>query len=458
MITISLFEAVAAIGGRVNKQISPTAYINQITHNSNEVSSGGLFVAIKGERVDGHDFVKGAEEQGAIAVVVEREVEGLDIPQVIVPSSLEALGGLSKLWRFRCAIPIVAVTGSVGKTTTKELTAHVLSGKFTTHKGRKNYNNELGVPLELLRLQPVDECSVVEFGMRGTNQINYLAKIARPTVGIITNIGVSHIELLGTRENIAHAKSEILEGIDSQGAIVLNRDDDFFELISKKANCKVVSFGENSSADVVISDITLDDNAHPSFKLNGIAINMKNVAGRHHAFNAAAAYTAAKQLGVSDEVIVAQIESFEAPEKRGHITKLANQALLLDSTYNAAPDSIKASLFTLDEIAENANRAIAVVGDMLELGDYSKEAHSHVGKVISEMKTTLDVLVTVGDNARFIAEKANAKANKHFENSSQAATYISEELSDKDAILIQGSNGIKLNKVVDALKDKFGEV
>ncbi|MFK8103710.1 MAG: Mur ligase family protein, partial [Saprospiraceae bacterium] len=206
MITIPLFEAMVAVGGRSNIPVSPFHYVTKITQNSKAVTADTLFVALRGNRVDGHDFIAEAQAAGAIAAVVEYEVAGIDIPQFIVPSSEDALGELAKTWRGRVNIPLVAVTGSVGKTSTKEMIAHILAKKYHTHKSRKNFNNQLGVPIELSRLQQTHQCSVVEFGMRGLNQINYLSRITRPTIGVITNIGMSHIEMLGTRENIAKAK------------------------------------------------------------------------------------------------------------------------------------------------------------------------------------------------------------------------------------------------------------
>ncbi len=456
MITIPLFEASVAVGGRSNQQISPMDYIYHITQRSQEVKEGTLFVALCGSRVDGHDFVREAEQKGAVAAVVEKKISTVKIPQIIVPSTVEALGNLGKIWRCRLNIPLVAVTGSVGKTTTKELISHILTIKFNTHKGRKNYNNQLGVPIELLRLEKSHQCSVVELGMRGPNQINYLSKIARPSFSAITNIGMSHIETLKTRENIAIAKSEILEGMDYSGVIVLNRDDDFFDLINKKVHCKVISFGENKDADIRISDIQLSEKAHPSFRLNGLPISMPYVVGKHHAFNAAIAYAITMKMGINQEDIVKQLATFRTPEKRGVVSYLKNGAVLLDSTYNAAPDSIKASLYTISELTQRGKRTVAVIGEMLELGAYSEEAHSHIGKVIAELKDGIDVLITVGEYAKFIGENSNISDWEHFENSTLATNYLKEEVKNNDIILVQGSNSVSLNAVVNALEDKFG--
>lgn len=456
MITIPLFEASVAVGGKPNQKLSPMDYIFHVTQRSSEVIKGTLFVALKGQRADGHDFVKEAEKKGAIAAVVEQEVSNVKIPQIIVPSTEEALGSLGKIWRCRLNIPVVAITGSVGKTTTKELVAHILEAKFKTHRGRKNYNNQLGVPIELLRLERDHECSVVEFGMRDLNQINYLSKIARPSFSAITNIGMSHIEILKTRENIAKAKSEIFEGMDYNGIAILNKDDDFYDFICSKANCKIISFGESKDADIRISDIQLSEKAHPSFRLNGLPITMPNCVGKHHVYNAAIGCAIAMEMGINQEDIAQRIATFRTPEKRGEVSFLKNGALLLDSTYNAAPDSIKASLYTISELTQRGKRTVAVIGEMLELGTHSEEAHSHIGNVIADMKGGVELLVTVGEYAEFIGKNSNIENWKHFENSTLASKFLLDEVKNNDIILLQGSNSVSLDVVVNALEDKFG--
>lgn len=456
MIVIPLYEASVAIGGRPNKNISPFDYISHVTHVSQEAKPGTLFVALKGKRADGHDFLHEVEKAGAIAVVVEYEVSNITIPQLIVPSTTKALGTLGKIWRGRLNIPVVAVTGSVGKTTTKEMIADTLSVKFNAHKSRKNFNNQLGVPIELLRLEMIHQCSVVEFGMRNLNEINYLSKIARPRISVITNIGMSHIETLKTRKNIAKAKAEICEGMDAAGILILNRDDEFFDYLNKRATCRVISFGVDKKSDIRISDIQLSKKANPSFRLNGLPITMSNCVGKHHAFNAAVAYAVALELGINQEDIASQISKFQTPEKRGVVSYLKNGAILLDSTYNSAPDSIKASLYTISELTKRGNRTVAVIGEMLELGEHSEEAHRHIGKVISELTNFVNYLVTVGEYAKYIGEDSNVDNHEHFENSTEAANHLIEQIIPGDMILLQGSNNMKLDIIVDALEKKFG--
>ena len=450
MMTIPLFEALVAVGGRSNKRISAREYIHSVTQNSQEVKEGSLFVALKGQRADGHDFIEEAENRGAVAAVVEYEMEGISIPQFTVPSTVMALGDLARIWRGRLNIPVIGVTGSVGKTSTKEMIAHVLEGTFETHKSRKNYNNEIGLPIELMNLNEKHHCSVVEFGMRNFNQINYLSRIARPTISVITNIGMSHIEILGSRENIAKAKAEILEGMDSEAMLILNRDDDFYDYLKALSRCEVISFGMNPESDIRISDLRLNEKANPSFKLNGFPIEMKNSVGKHQAYNAAVAYAIAFEFGVPQEDIADRLATFSTPDRRGSFSHAKNGALLLDNTYNAAPDSVQSSLQTLSELARGGKRTIAVIGDMLELGAYSEEAHRHIGKIIAG-EDEPELLITVGKHAQLIGEESRKEDWKHFEDAASAAQYLLTEVTGNDIVLLQGSNGVGLDLVVKAL-------
>ncbi|TMO53480.1 UDP-N-acetylmuramoyl-tripeptide--D-alanyl-D-alanine ligase [Pseudoalteromonas phenolica] len=447
---LPLIEASVAIGGRPTKPISSLDYVTGYTQISNEVLPGNLFIALEGKRFDGHDFLSEAKKNGAIGAVVEREVKNIDIPQFIVPSTVDAMGQLGKVWRGRLNIPLVAVTGSVGKTSTKDMIAHILSSEFNTHKGRKNFNNQLGVPIELSKLTREHECSVVELGMRGKNQINYLSKITRPTIGVITNIGMSHIEHLGSIEEIAKAKIEILEGIDADGLLILNADDKYFEEFKKLTKCKVLSFGESESSDFRISDIHLTSKGNPVFRINGVPISIMGSIGKHHAYNAGAAFAVASALGIRQEVIADRLSSYSTPERRGVFSRAQCGAVLLDNTYNAAPDSIKASLYTLADVRAKGARTMAVIGDMLELGKFSEEAHRHIGEVISEIG--IDVLITIGEHARFIGETAQLKHWKHFENANLAANFLLSEVSNDDVIMLQASRDMSLDIIVDSLE------
>ena len=453
MIMIPLFETAVATGATIYGSIHPTDLVTHVTQASQEIKEGSLFVALKGKRSDGHNFVQEAEALGAVAAVVEHIIPNVAIPQLIVPCTEEALGHLAKVWRTRLGLPVVGVTGSVGKTSTKELIAHILQSHFKTHKGRKNYNNQLGVPIELMRLDTRDQCSVMEFGMRGKNQIKYLSNIARPSIGVITNIGMSHIELLGNRNNIAAAKAEIFEGMDSTGISIINHDDEYFEFLKYSAKGKIISFGENPNANVRIENIKLNTKGNPFFTLNGHAVRMFCCTGKHHAYNAAIGYAVAHELGIGIDQIIESLETYSTPQRRGNAYLSAKGAFLLDSTYNAAPDSIKSSLYTLNELSNHGKRTIAVIGDMLELGNYSKEAHQHIGDVIKKTKN-ISMLITVGNYSELIGQKAQVKNWIHFKKASEASKYLLKETKADDIILLQGSNSMRLDTIVNALRFK----
>lgn len=441
------------LGGRSNKVIPALSHFIAVEQNSKAVAKGALFVALRGNRVDGHDYIKEAENSGAVAAVVEQEVEGITIPQLIVPCTKEALGSLAKIWKGRLDIPLIAVTGSVGKTTTKELIAYVLQEKLNIHKSRKNFNNELGVPIELMKLHTAHECSIVEFGMRDHNQINYLSKIARPTISVITNIGMSHIENLGSRHQIAKAKAkaEIFEGMDTGGIALLNRDDEFFPDLVAASKGKVITFGTHKKSHIQISNIQLTPKGHPTFDLNGVAIAMNNCVGKHHAQNAAIAFAIGLEFGMKTNEIAYRLASFKAPERRGVMSFSFNKARLLDNTYNAAPDSLKASLYTISHMHNLGNRTLAVIGEMLELGSYSQEAHEHIGEIITEIGG-IDILVTIGVFSKYIGTASTIKNRKHFESAAQAALFLLDEIKEDDIVLLQGSNSLRLDHIVDVLE------
>jgi UDP-N-acetylmuramoyl-tripeptide--D-alanyl-D-alanine ligase len=449
LLAITLIDVCSAVTGRPNFILSPWESITSITHSSTEAVPDSLFVAIKGQRTDGHKFVQEACDAGSICAVVEKYVD-VDIPQLLVPSSVEAMGSLARLYHSRLNVPVVAVTGSVGKTTTKEMIAFVLQSKYKVHKSYENYNNELGVPHETFRLNNKDQISIFEIAMRGRNQISYLSKIIRPRIGVITNIGVSHIEKLGSLNEIALAKMEIVDGMDINSTLILNRDDKRYDQLASVAKGKVVSFGENKAANFRISNIQSDENGRAAFEINGVPVRMQVSSGRHFAYNAAAAFAVAQELEMSPDEIKARIGWFESLVGRGNQSNSSLGAIIFDNTYNAAPDSIRSSLYTLSDLKGKGKRTIAVIGDMLELGEYSEEAHREVGKYAKEI--SLDVLVTVGQSSKFVGEEAGAGAWQHCATALQATKLLLEEVRAEDVILIQGSRALLMDSITRALE------
>lgn len=447
---LPLSEVATCIGARGIKQITPWQLVTHITQDSRTIQSGSLFFALPGKRVDGHNFLWDAKAKGAVAAVVEHRREDLDFPQLLVPSTSHAFGDLARSYRMRFDIPVVAITGSVGKTSTKELAAHVLSASYRTHKSRKNFNNQLGVPIELFQLDDIHQVSVVELAMRGLREIEYLARIVRPTIGVITNIGISHIERLGSQDSIAEAKAELLAGLDSEGIIVVNRDDKYYDFLRSKASCRVLTFGKSKDADFRLSDLRYGTNGQTSFTVNGVPVSFEYAMGEHHAINAASIFAVGTILKIPYEDISERMHSFRTPEQRGEFTRAKCGAILLNSTYNAAPDSIKASLGLLRVIQSKGIRAVAVLGSILELGPHSEAAHRYVGKLVAD--SSVDLLVTVGEHARFIGDEAKISHWEHFQDADAAAKFLLNETKADDCLVVQGSRGMQLETVIQVLE------
>ncbi len=335
----------AATGGRTVGRELPSV-LRGVSTDTRSLQPGALFVALKGERFDAHDFVPEALERGAGAALVSREIESPG-PLLLVPDSLAAFGALAAAHRAMLGARVVAITGSTGKTTTKEMIAAVLSQDRKTGKTPGNYNNEIGVPLALLELDSSYGAAVVELAMRGRGQIGYLARMARPEVGVVTNIGLSHLELLGSREAIAEAKAELLSGLPSSGTAVLNADDEFFSFLKERSPARVISFGYGPEADVRAVQVTVREDGGPEFALTGghgeVRVSLR-APGRHHALNAAATAAAAFSLGVKPERVASGLEAFEGAEMRSRIAQAPGGYVVIDDCYNAAPDSMRVAL------------------------------------------------------------------------------------------------------------------
>ena len=429
-----------------------------VSTDSRSVPRGALFVALKGEQFDGHDFVAGAFERGAGAALVSREVASG--PLIVVQDTLEALGALAAAHRSALSPRVVAITGSTGKTTTKEMIAAILSRGWKTARTPGNYNNEIGVPLALLELEATDEALVVELAMRGKGQIDYLARMVGPQVGVITNIGVSHLEHLGSLEAIAEAKSELLGHLPEEGAAVLNGDDEFFSFLKERAPCRAISFGRDEKADVRVEDVVVGSDGNTQFVLRGwwgdhrIALR---TAGRHHALNAAAAAAAAMAAGAEAEWVGAGLEAFEGAEMRSRIVRARGGFTIIDDCYNAAPDSMRVALELLADLP--GGRKWAVLGDMKELGPMAAEWHREVGESAASLGLT--GLVTVGELARHVAEGARAglSSGRVFEagDNEKAVRIIADRLSAGDVVLVKGSRAMKMEAIVRRLEEPSGE-
>jgi len=433
---------------------------------------GSLFVALKGEQADGHDYVADAFSRGAVAAIVEREVEhsGLTLdmtdPAGTLPAawwlplalktedSLEALQKVAAFWRRQNEVRVIGITGSVGKTTTKELAAAVLSRRYNTLKSEASYNNEIGLPLTLAHLAKEHECVVLEMGMYDVGEIADLARIAQPQVGVVTIIGPVHLERAGTMERIVEAKTELVEALPAapEGAAILNYDDERVRGMAQATSARVFYYGLSPQADLWADDIE-------GLGLDGIRFQLHHgderlhvripLLGRHSVHTALRAAAVGLVEGLTWQEI---IEGLRGPSAQLRLVAVSGPegATILDDTYNASPASTIAALNLLDELE---GRKIAVLGDMLELGDYEREGHEKVGFRALEVA---DVLITVGPLGRIIGETAlrwdmPADRVHILEDNTQAVALLKQMVTGDDVILVKGSRAMEMEEIVNVL-------
>ena len=425
--------------------------IGLVTTDSREVCPGCIFVAFPGERFDGHDFAAKALEEGAAYVVLNHPVEGVPAEKAVIsPDSYHAMMVMGANYRSQFHPKVVGVTGSVGKTTTKQMTYAAIAGFGNTIKTEGNQNNELGLPRTMFRIGKETQYAVVEMGMSHAGEIERLSKCARPDVGIITCIGVSHIGNLGSQENICKAKLEICAGLPEGAPLVLNGDDPFLRKAVLPDHVRPVWFSlGDENADVCALSIQQDEKGM-SFVLEdheeGTFLVKIPAMGRHNVANALAAYCAATRLGLNARRVIAGLADFEQTGMRQKVVHVRGVDVIEDC-YNANPDSMKAALAMFREYP--CKRRFALLGDMLELGDISRAAHEEVGRQAVENK--VDYLVTYGEQAKRIAVVAAAKGlpTLHADTYAQAAETLLNKMQPGDALLVKASRGMALEKVLE---------
>ena len=428
--------------------------------DSRRVAEGEVFFALVGPNFDGHEFASDAVAKGARGVVASSPARlmGLlgSVPVVIVDDTLRALQRLARYNRCRLGIPVVAVTGSTGKTTTKDMAHSIFMERMRSARTEENFNNEVGVPLTLLSLEAHHEICVVELGMRGMGQIRDLAEVARPDVGIVTNVGPSHVELLGSVENVAVAKAELVEALGPDGIAVLNADCEHTAAMKGKTSAKVVLFGVERDADVRATDVrSLGEDGTEfvmSYGQRSFRVHVP-VPGMHNVYNALAAGAAALALGVDSFAVADGLNHFEPSSGRSGIVESQKGYAVIDDTYNANPASVRAALATLREVAGN-RRKIAVLGNMLELGEISSEAHRDLGR--AAVALPCDVLVTAGDLARLAGEEALRLGRSSRDvvicaSNAEAIEVLRGLVRPGDVILVKGSRAMKMEQIVSAL-------
>ena len=426
------------------------------------INPGDVYIGIKGETFDGSEFWKQAFEKGASVVIVENidftkenlgEYKGKTI--IKIKNTLEALYSIARFKRESYNIPVIAVTGSVGKTSTKDIIANVVSQKFKTLKTIGNNNNNIGLPFTILRLKN-EEAMVLEMGMNHFGEISLLTSIAKPDICVITNIGTSHIGNLGSRENILKAKLEILEG-NKDPIVIVNNDNDLLHnwYEENKNRFQIKTFGIKNKSDVMASDIALEkEKSTYTCLLNNkkYEINVP-VGGEHFVLNSLCASLVGETLNIQPEQIVKGIESFELTKKRMDITVLSNGARIINDAYNASFESMQASLKYLSEFRDS--RKIAVLGDMFELGDYAEELHKSVGKEV--VKNHIDILICAGENASYIAKQAQEEGMPkeniyYFPNKEEIVKELKNILDKNDVVLFKASNGMRFFDLAEEFK------
>lgn len=443
---MTIKEAAAAMGAVTSLDAS----FNEVSTDTRNITEGCLFIALAGDRFDGHDFAAKALENGAVAVVCQKDC-GLGDRQLLVKSTRQALLDLAGHYRRKFHIPVVGITGSVGKTTTKDMTHVVLSSRFKTLKNEGNLNNEIGVPLTLFRLDSSYEAAVIEMGMSGFGEISRITAAVKPSIAIITNIGVSHIEKLGSREGILKAKLEITESMKESAPLILNGDDDLLTTLQDNPH-PIIYFGiENPECNTKALDIEIGSTSTAfTAKFGGGSERVDlPLAGRHNIYDALAAISVGIVMGISAEDAAHSLTGYVPSGMRQKVTYKAGLTVIEDC-YNASPASQKAALDVLQNTA--AARRIAVLGDMKELGPISKEAHAEVGRAAAEKG--VDILLTYGEDSALTARAGseNGIADcRHFTDKEALIKTVIALAKEGDALLFKASRAMKLEDVIHAL-------
>lgn len=426
--------------------------------DSRQVEEGYLFIPIKGARVDGHDFIPKVMEQGAAATLSEKELTDCKKPYILVKSSEQALKDIAEFYREQLTIPIIGITGSVGKTSTKEMIASVLSQKFKVLKTAGNFNNEIGLPLTLLRIREEHEVAVVEMGISDFGEMHRLAKMAKPDVCVMTNIGICHLENLKTRDGILKAKSEIFDFLKPDGHIVLNGCDDKLSTIEQVKSVSPVFYAidgeaQKNKADIVASEVKNLGLKGMNSKIHtpqGEIMVHIPIPGKHNIYNAMAATGVGMALGLTLAEIKAGIESVETIGGRTNLLDI-NGMVVIDDCYNANPVSMRASV---DVLKNGLARKIAVLGDMGELGENEKQLHYEVGQYVAESQ--IDVLFCAGTLSEEMAKGAQEKGGCkvfYFKTREEMLPELLAYLAPEDTVLVKASHFMEYPKIVEAIKN-----
>ncbi|MFF1678923.1 UDP-N-acetylmuramoyl-tripeptide--D-alanyl-D-alanine ligase [Streptomyces sp. NPDC058256] len=458
MIALSLAEIAAVVGGQTYDIPDPAVQVTgPVVIDSRQVTDGSLFAAFVGERVDGHDFAQAVVDAGAVAVLASRPV---GVPAIVVADVQTALGALARHVVERLGATLVALTGSAGKTSTKDLIAQVLRSKAPTVFTPGSFNNEIGLPLTALSATEETRFLVLEMGARGIGHIRYLTGLTPPRIGLVLNVGTAHIGEFGGREQIAQAKGELVEGLPEDGAAILNADDPLVRAMSSRTKARVILFGESDEADVRAENVRLTESGQPSFSLrtpSGCSDVTMRLYGEHHVSNALAAAAVAHELGMSaDEIAGALSEAGTLSRWRMEVTERPDGVTVVNDAYNANPESMRAALRALAAMGRG-RRTWAVLGQMAELGDEALAEHDAVGRLA--VRLNVSKLVAVGGReASWLQlgaynEGSWGEESVHVSDAQAAVDLLRSELRPGDVVLVKASRSVGLERVALALLD-----
>ena len=453
---LTIKELILASEGQLVSKCNEETIVSNIVIDSRKAGKDSAFVAIVGENLDGHNFINLAINQGCKTIIKNKnnnvDIENKEVNVIEVSDTEIALGDIAKFYKNKFKIPFIAVTGSVGKTTTRDMVYSTISAKYNSLKNVGNLNNQFGVPLTLFNLNKEHECAVIEMGMSGFNEIKYLANIVNPQIGIISNIGYSHVEHLGSRDGIFKAKMEIATNFDENSLLIVNGDDDCLKTLKTKVLVyKLRTFGFDKDNDIYCESYEMDEES-----INFVAvINGKKeelfipTVGKHNIYNAMAAILVGLNLNMTIEEIKDGLKNFQCTKNRLDIIK-KDKLTIIDSVYNASIDSMSAALNILGRYE---NRRVAILGDMFEMGEFAEFGHRQVGKAALG---NIDIMIAIGKDSEFIVKELkenNMNENNlyHFETKEEAIESLDNIIKDDDVILVKASRGMNLEKVVEYL-------
>lgn len=453
---ISIKEIIGATDGTLLWGDENT-FVTSVTTDSRKSGENMLFIPLEGETFDGHEFIRAAFDMGAAAALTHKDTDIVcDRVLIRVDDTKKALADIARYYLNKYRVPVIALTGSVGKTTTKDMVAAALGEKYKVLKTQGNFNNDIGLPLTVLNLARGNDIAVLEMGMNHFGEIHHLVSIARPDTAIITNIGMAHIENLGSREGILKSKMEITDYFGEGNTLFLNADDDMLQGVRADKGYNIISYAiENPGAlyrakniekygESVEFDVEYGEN-HTHIRVN--------LPGIHNVYNALAAFAAAKHYGVSDELIAEGIGAF-APSAMRMDIKNTGKIILINDCYNASPASVEAALDVL--VGTDAKRHVAILGDILEMGDFAPKAHGKLGEKAAEMK--LDMLLCVGSHSQNMSDAAKdggLKNTFHFKNNKSLIADLPKLIHEGDAVLVKASRGMKFEQIAAALETLF---